>query len=422
MWHIVEFLAFYVFLPLMILAAIIFDVTLIRNAPSVAIKVRSLGGFVGALFSVTLIFLDLSYGGLIHLPPVNSVNLWAVSFSMFVIGFLFLLFIDFLLRRGVVPFVITVTTAGSIISPYYLVSLSQSRELTSIGVLSFAVGWIGYFSIMFGRYLVGYNMEIKGKVPISGNTNVEGVNLSDREITFSGDIIVGRDIILGSKDTKPVPDDERAKGTDLKRILKELGKQYFKISIAYPKLISKRFGSPFIVQLYFEELATNVKMKIMSVVGENYTEEVYKTELKYGQVVKVKLFSPDIVFAEPIIKKLDSSLNTMTFLGKPSDLCEAGEHKVTLSILDNKTNVEYQSETFSVKVVDFAFDHISRPLLSKASTTFLAIGSFAMFVLTFLEQIDKTVGLTSGTAAGVLAAVVYANFYNLYQRIRPNTP
>lgn len=45
-----------------------------------------------------------------------------------------------------------------------------------------------------------------------------------------------------------------------------------------------------------------------------------------------------------------------------------------------------------------------------------------MFVLTFLEQIDKTVGLTSGTAAGVLAAAVYANFYNLYQRIRQNTP
>lgn len=208
----------------------------------------------------------------------------------------------------------------------------------------------------------------------------------------------------------------------MKRILQELGKRDFKISVGHPKLISKRFGSPFVVQLFFEEMAMDVKMKIKSIVGENYIERVYGTELKFGQVIKVKLFSPDILFSESIVKKLDSSQNSMTFLGKPSDLCEAGEHKVTLSVLDSKTNIEYQSETFSVKVVDFAFDHVSRPLLSKVSATVLGIGSFAMFVLTFLEQIDKTIGLTSGTAAGVLAAVVYANFYNLYQRIRPNTP
>ena len=112
----------------------------------------------------------------------------------------------------------------------------------------------------------------------------------------------------------------------------------------------------------------------------------------------------------------------MIFLGKPVNSCYVGEHKVVLSILDKKTNTEYQSETFSVQVVDFAFDHVSRPLISRAFAIVLGIGSFAMFMLTFLEQIDKTVGLTSGTAAGILALAIYASFYNIYQRVRPNIP
>ena len=66
--------------------------------------------------------------------------------------------------------------------------------------------------------------------------------------------------------------------------------------------------------------------------------------------------------------------------------------------------------------------HVSRPLLSKVSTFVLGNGSFTMFILALLEQIDKTVGLTSGTAADVLVVTVYSNSYNLYQQIRPNTP
>ena len=73
-------------------------------------------------------------------------------------------------------------------------------------------------------------------------------------------------------------------------------------------------------------------------------------------------------------------------------------------------------------VVDFAFDHVSRPLLSKTASVFLFIGSFIMFSLTLLEQIDKTIGLTSGTAAAVLSIIIYNNFYALFQRVRPSTP
>ena len=136
----------------------------------------------------------------------------------------------------------------------------------------------------------------------------------------------------------------------------------------------------------------------------------------------MKISSPIFSFSDSGIKVIDNPVNKVTFLVMPNDSCEPGSHKILISILDAETDREFESITINVQVVDFAFDHISRPLLSRVGAVVLGIGSFAMFILTFLEQIDKTVGLTSGTAAGVLAAVVYANFYNFYQRIRPNTP
>lgn len=274
--------------------------------------------------------------------------------------------------------------------------------------------------IFGGQYYEFYGENLE-------NANLEKESNSTKEkpsieIKINGNSMSGNIIIGSSGGHKQIDDKTDEVYVELKKLLNAIGKKFFKISIGHPQFISKGSESPFVVQLYFEELTDNVKTKIKKIIGEKYSERVYDTELKLGQVVKIKLFSPDIIFPEPIAKKLDSSVNAMTFLGKPLDTCQPGEHKVVLSILDNKTGIEFQSETFAVKVSDFAFDHVSRPLLSRVSTVILGVGSFAMFILTLLEQIDKTIGLTSGTAAGILAAVVYTNFYNLYQRIRPNTP
>lgn len=209
-----------------------------------------------------------------------------------------------------------------------------------------------------------------------------------------------------------------------KKILSKILTAYqrFKISVALPRLLSKRMESPIVIQFSLHEMESEVKAKIESIVGKEFDIHAFDSKAQIGQAVKIRLYSPDIEFPEPKIKKLDLSTNAVTFLAKPKDTCLPDKHKVELSITDSENGVELQSETFNVKVVDFAFDHISRPLISRVSTALLGISSFAMFMLTFLEQIDKTVGLTSGTAAGVLAAVIYTNFYNLYQRIRPTTP
>jgi hypothetical protein len=219
-----------------------------------------------------------------------------------------------------------------------------------------------------------------------------------------------------------IPREEKDKYDTLEKVMSE-SKKTFNISVSYPKLVSKRFETTFLFQVFLAKEYARAKENIEKEFQDQETSEhISSTELKIGEKVKVKLFHPDFDFSDGATKMLDKPLNKIVFIGKPKDHCEPGLRKILVTILNAKTEQELESFTFTVNVVDFAFGHVSRPLLSRVSTIILGVGSFAMFVLAFLEQIDKTVGLTSGTAAGILAVGVYANFYNLYQRVRPNTP
>lgn len=197
----------------------------------------------------------------------------------------------------------------------------------------------------------------------------------------------------------------------------------FRSSLVCPKYLSKRYESTFLLHLYLPEhrskILRNIKLEF------DNQEIIEHTQASYAlieQKIRVKLFSPQMSFSDPVTKTLNNAICKMIFLAKPNDDCRPGTHKVLVSVVNYETDQEIDSFSISVQVVDFAFDHISRPLLSKISSVVLGIGSFAMFVLSFLEQIDKAIGLTSGTAAGVMAVIIYTNFYSLYQRIRPNTP
>jgi len=190
-------------------------------------------------------------------------------------------------------------------------------------------------------------------------------------------------------------------------------------SVAYPTLLSKGFASPFVLQYYLPQQRA-VALSNIRATFENSKINEYRqsSSVKLEQKIRVKFFSHAFDFSEPVTRVMDEEVNKFTFLGTPKDSCELGFHKILISVSDDASGQEFESMIITAQVVDFAFDHISRPLLSRISAVVLGIGSFAMFILGLLEQIDKTVGLTSGTAAGVLAVVVYGNFYSLYQRLR----
>jgi hypothetical protein len=237
---------------------------------------------------------------------------------------------------------------------------------------------------------------------------------SDININSAGNVFINRSSNIEKIDTKERQVQEEKQAQKILEVIK----RYFNVSIGCSKLISKKYESVFVVSFYFKEKESSLKNEIEAIIGKNYSEKVYDSTLVSGQRIKVSLYSPDFIFSGPVVKNLDLSINSINFLGKPQETCEPGEHKIILSVVDNKTNLEFFSTSFSVKVVDYIFDHVSRPLISKVSTVILGAGSFVMFILTLLEQIDKTVGLTSGTAAGILAVFIYGNFYNLYKRTK----
>lgn len=191
----------------------------------------------------------------------------------------------------------------------------------------------------------------------------------------------------------------------------------FKISLAYPKLLSKRYSSSFIVQIFIPELKEKVTQKIHSEFGERKSEEIIsESELSKDDVIIIKFYCPSIEFSDAVTKKLTHNLNSISFVGKPKDDCYPGSHQATMSITDANNGNEYQSITFQVKIVDYAFGCVPRPLLSNVMTVILGIGSLSMFILTLLGQIDTTFGLTSGTTAGAIATAIYFRFLSIYQR------
>jgi len=140
-------------------------------------------------------------------------------------------------------------------------------------------------------------------------------------------------------------------------------------------------------------------------------------DLLTGRLVEVSLFSPDIEFSASVSLRLDMScINKAAFTAKPKDTCYPGKHTVKISVRDKDNGSEIISHTFFVDVVDFAFDHVSRPLLSKASSVVLGSTSLLTYVLTTLHQIDTVLGLTSGTVAAILAGMLYTQFHYLYKR------
>jgi hypothetical protein len=192
----------------------------------------------------------------------------------------------------------------------------------------------------------------------------------------------------------------------------------FKISLAHPKFLSKRFESPFVIHLYLPEARKEIDERLKSDFhNQEPTEHLYDSELTIGRTVQIKLWSPEITFPNPIKKRLASVVNKVSFLGKPNDDCQPGTHWATLVISDAETGDEIHSINYSVQVVDYAFDHVSRPLLSKTMSFILGISSLTMYLLTLLEQIDTTFGFASGTTAGAVAAFVYVRFLSQYQQL-----
>lgn len=211
--------------------------------------------------------------------------------------------------------------------------------------------------------------------------------------------------------------DENPKGRKQKR------KQHsFKLAIESPKLLSKRFSSPFRVVIYSSTAHEELE-KILVQGSRNINILSYPeiSDLKAGTFVVIDLSSQEIEFTKSVIKELVNGINIALFTGKPKDACYPGMHSVKLSVTNKENGHEYISQILEVKVVDFAFDHISRPFLSGLISIILGLGSFVTYALTFLGKVDQVFGLTSGTATALIATIIYGRLFDLYRRTKETT-
>jgi len=239
------------------------------------------------------------------------------------------------------------------------------------------------------------------------NSNLENpkINIKDQGVNISGNVKIGSGMFGGQKNIQ----------------YNDQSFDEFKLSISHPKLLSKRFSSSFIVKIYPSIQRNKVIMDYKQHVSDwekNYNELRYDTNLMAGIKIRISLSSEDIQFSEEIIKDLKYEINSVSFTAKPKDSCSPGIHYVRLSLKDNETKQEYKSFTFQVKVVDFAFDHVSKPLLSNLLSIGLGVSSFITFILTFLGQIDKSLGLVSGASSGLIASFIYNRFLKQFKLVQ----
>ncbi len=194
-----------------------------------------------------------------------------------------------------------------------------------------------------------------------------------------------------------------------------------RVSIAHPRMFSKGHGSRVLVTLYLAGQAEEVRKALDSDFSngsvakrEPYVEKRDATDIELRTRVQVELFSQAIDFSQAVTLDLSKSINCARFLAKPREDCLTGEHQAKVIIKDCVTGAERYSGFFQAKIVDYMFDHVSRPFFSKCTSAVLTAGSLVTFLLTILGRFDHTLGLSTGTAALLLGSAVFGNVFKKY--------
>jgi hypothetical protein len=191
------------------------------------------------------------------------------------------------------------------------------------------------------------------------------------------------------------------------------------VVLAHPRRLAKGHSARFLVQVYprlIEKLANKMRRGGFSGADTSTTTAESK-ELRQGMTVEILLTSQSIDFDQAgVKKKIGEDVTAVWFEGKPIESVAPGIHQGILRIRETTEQVEIVSLPFSVKICDFAFDHVSRPAFAKVVACTTGLGSIAIWLLTAMGHVDKAFGLSSGTAALAVAAFVLRRLTTTYKR------
>jgi hypothetical protein len=187
----------------------------------------------------------------------------------------------------------------------------------------------------------------------------------------------------------------------------------FRIVIAHPRSLSKGANSTVLVILHLPSEVKNVRNIIQRDFGEESGRERQhkitrdKTDLTYNTRVFIELYSQDIEFSGRVALELSKPINRAMFLAKPRDGCRVGKNQTKVIVRDIDGEIERYSGIIQMKITDYVFDHVSRPMLSHCISASLTVGSFITFVLTTLGKLDHVLGITTGATALLMGSTLF---------------
>ena len=188
----------------------------------------------------------------------------------------------------------------------------------------------------------------------------------------------------------------------------EKSPQRSRVSFAWPRLLSKGRSALFVFHIYPDEAAERAARQIQNFVKEYDLTEIRAESAHFiGEQISVEPKCPVICFMpNEATLKIEPRICKIHFTGIALESCVPQKHVGILHIKNAKTGDNLESLDFRIEIVDYAFDHVSRPLISWVSSGTLALAATASFTLTFLQEIDKTFGMTAGTGAAGLTAII----------------
>lgn len=199
--------------------------------------------------------------------------------------------------------------------------------------------------------------------------------------------------------------------------LMRLALSAWQVSLAYPSCFARGYSSRLVVSIYLPKGRRNLLRRLDKIFGKEREEAKDEIAASKGDSLRIRIESPAFQSVSPDQQiTLDSDLNLVTYIAKPEDNCRLGKQQGLLTIVDAKSGDTLLSLPFTILVVDYAVDHISRPLLSKAASVVLAGGSLLTFILTYLQHLDKTFGMTAGGATCLIAAALFGRSWALFER------
>ena len=191
----------------------------------------------------------------------------------------------------------------------------------------------------------------------------------------------------------------------------------FSVSLSYPKLICAGFSSTFLVQVFLPRRQRAAAARVKNVFAEIATTQVAReARFQLGMKIRISLSSPAMEFSASVQKVIFLEGADTTFTGRPRPFALPGAHAAVLTVSNEHGDQELLSIPFQVNIVNYAFDHISRPVAGRVVGGVVGVVSACVLALAIITRTAQVLDAASGAVGLALSAFVFTRINSLYSR------